>query len=449
MSTHFNCIAIGGGSGGLAVARRAASHGASAAVIESGRLGGTCVNVGCVPKKVMWSAAQTREAVARAPDYGLQVTFDGLDWRTLVSRRAAYIERLNGIYARNLDKDGVTHIQGHARFIDSATVEVDGKRYTADHFVIATGGRPTWPNVPGAELGIDSDGFFALREQPRRAAVVGAGYIAVELAGVLAGLGTQTSLLVRRHGPLREFDDIIQEGLQEALPGHGVSLVTEFTPAALERAADGTLTLHAVDGRTVEGLDTVLWAVGRRANTDGLGLEAAGVETDGAGQVPVNEWQETNVDGIYSLGDVTGRIPLTPVAIATGRRLGDRLFGGQPQRRMDYRDVPTVVFAHPPIGTVGLTEAQARDEHGDAVTCFSTSFVAMDFALSDHKPRTRMKLVTVGSEQNIVGCHVIGVGADEMLQGFAVAVRMGATKRDFDETVAIHPTSAEEMVTMR
>ena len=448
MSTHFDCIAIGGGSGGLAAARRAASHGASAAVVEKSLLGGTCVNVGCVPKKVMWNAAHTLEAVHRAQDFGLDVAYRGLDWGALVGRRAAYIERLNGIYARNLDKDGVTHIQGHARFLDANTIEVDGERYTADHFIIATGGQPVVPDVPGAELGIDSDGFFALREQPRRAAVVGAGYIAVELAGVLAGLGTETSLLVRRHGPLRDFDEIIQEGLQEALPQHGVDLVTHCTPSRIERATDGTLTLTAEDGRIIDGLDTVIWAVGRRANIDGLGLDAAGVATDEADQVPVNEWQETNVPGIYSLGDVTGRIPLTPVAIATGRRLGDRLFGGQKDRRMDFENVPTVVFSHPPIGTVGLTEAQAREQYGDAVTCFSTTFVAMDYALSEHKPRTRMKLVTVDEEQRVVGCHILGVGADEMLQGFAVAVKMGATKRDFDETVAIHPTSAEEMVTM-
>lgn len=448
MTGHFDCIAIGGGSGGLAAARRAASHGARAAVIEGGALGGTCVNVGCVPKKVMWNAAHTLDAVHRAPDYGMTLRYHGLDWATLAERRAAYIERLNGIYARNLDNDGVTHIRGYARFVDANAVEVDGNRYTADHFVIATGGRPVLPDVPGAELGIDSDGFFALREQPRRAAVVGAGYIAVELAGVLAGLGTETSLVVRRHAPLRDFDPVIQEGLQEALPQHGVDLVTHFTPARLDRAGDGSLTLIAEDGRVVDGLDTVVWAVGRRANTASLGLEAAGVATDGAGQVPVDEWQQTNVPGIYSLGDVTGRVPLTPVAIATGRRLGDRLFGGQKDRRMDFENVPTVVFSHPPIGTVGMTEDEARQQYGDAVTCFSTTFVAMDYALSDHKPRTRMKLVTVGDEQRVVGCHIMGIGADEMLQGFAVAVKMGATKRDFDETVAIHPTSAEEMVTM-
>ena len=448
MSTHFDCIAIGGGSGGLAAARRAASHGASAAVLEESALGGTCVNVGCVPKKVMWNAAHTLEAVHRAPDFGMEVHYGGLDWGTLVSRRAAYIERLNGIYARNLDKDGVTHIQGHARFLDAGTIEVDGERYTADHFVIATGGKPAVPNVPGAEHGIDSDGFFALAEQPRRAAVVGAGYIAVELAGVLAGLGTETSLLVRRHAPLREFDPIIQEGLLEALPQHGVDLVTQFTPASVARADDGSLTITAEDGRTVSGLDTLVWAAGRRPNTDGLGLESAGVAMDDKGHVPVNEWQETNVPGLFALGDVTGRIQLTPVAIATGRRLGDRLFGGQKDRRMDFENVPTVVFSHPPIGTVGLTEPQAREQYGDAVICFSTTFVAMDYALSDRKPRTRMKLVTVGEEQRVVGCHILGTGADEMLQGFGVAVKMGATKRDFDETVAIHPTSAEEMVTM-
>ena len=447
MSQHFDLISIGGGSGGLATARRAARHGASAAVIESARLGGTCVNVGCVPKKVMWNAAHVMDALHRAGDFGIRGVAPALDWAELKQRRDAYIERLNGIYARNLDKDGVALFEGHGRFVGPGELEVNGERVSAEHIVIATGGRPGWPAIPGAELGIDSDGFFAMAEQPRRVAVVGAGYIAVELAGVLAGLGSEVSLVVRRDAPLRGFDDVLQEGLVEALPAGGVELVNRFTPASLE-GSPGNLRLHSEDGRSLAGLDVVIWAIGRHANTEGLGLEAAGVATDSRGDVPVDAWQCTNVPGIYALGDITGRVPLTPVAIAAGRRLSDRLFGGQPDSRLDYENVPTVVFSHPPIGTVGLTEAEARERFGDAVRVYTTGFVAMDYALGEHKPRTRMKLVTVGSEERIVGLHVIGAGADEMLQGFGVAVRMGARKSDFDNTVAIHPTSAEELVTM-
>ena len=447
MSEHFDLLAVGGGSGGLATARRAARHGARAAVIESARLGGTCVNVGCVPKKVMWNAAHTMDALRRAGDYGIQAGAPRLDWPVLKSRRDAYIERLNGIYARNLEKDAVTVFQGHGRFAGPAELEVDGQRITADHIVIATGGKPVWPRIPGAELGIDSDGFFELATQPRRVAVVGAGYIAVELAGVLAGLGSDVSLVVRRDGPLRGFDALLQEGLVEALPQGGVNLINRFTPSAV-RGEPGRLSLHAEDGRSLDDLDAVIWAIGRHANTDGLGLEATGVVVNERGDIPVDAWQNTNVSGIYALGDITGQIPLTPVAIAAGRRLSDRLFGGMTERKLDYENVPTVVFSHPPIGTVGLTEAEAREQFGDAVQVFSTAFVAMDYALGEHKPRTRMKLVTVGAEQRVVGVHVIGTGADEMLQGFAVAVRMGASKADFDNTVAIHPTSAEELVTM-
>ncbi|MCC5812773.1 MAG: glutathione-disulfide reductase [Ectothiorhodospiraceae bacterium] len=447
MSQHFDLIAIGGGSGGLATARRASIHGARAAVIESARLGGTCVNVGCVPKKVMWQASEAAEMLRRASDYGFQSVEPSVDWPLLKRRRDAYIERLNGIYQRNLDKDGVTLFRGHGRFLDARTLEVGGERLTADHIVIATGGKPRWPSVPGAELGLDSDGFFAMEQRPERVAVVGAGYIAVELAGVLAGLGSDTSLVVRHHSPLRGFDAMLQQGLVEALPQHGVEVVSQFIPAAIS-GRPGELRLEAGDGRALERLDAVIWAIGRDANTDDLGLEQAGVGTDAYGNIPVDQWQATNVPGVYALGDITGQVPLTPVAIAAGRRLSDRLFGGMPERRLEYHCIPTVVFSHPPIGTVGLTEEEARAVHGNAVAVFSTSFVAMHYALSEHKIRTHMKLVTVGDEQRIVGAHIMGVGADEMLQGFAVAVRMGARKADFDDTVAIHPTSAEEMVTM-
>ncbi|AGM40363.1 NADPH-glutathione reductase [Spiribacter salinus M19-40] len=446
----FDLICIGGGSGGIATARRAAAHGARCAVIESDRLGGTCVNVGCVPKKIMWQAAHAADVMERAADYGFSGVAPRHDWQALVSARAAYIERLNGIYARNLDKAEVENITGHARFVDPHTVEVDGTRYKAERFVIATGGVPGRPAIPGGDLGIDSDGFFDLRDRPERVAVVGAGYIAVELAGVLHELGSEVQLVVRREQPLREFDAAIQQAYLDSIEQGGPTLINHFTPAGLE-AAWGGYALHAEDGRSLEGLDQVVWAVGRVPNTDTLGLDAAGVSTTERGTVPVDDWQVTNQPHIFALGDVTDNpYPLTPVAIAAGRRLADRVWGGQPERRLDYRDVPTVVFTHPPIGTVGLTEAQARAEYGDEVRIYQTGFVPMDFALApaEAKQRSTMKLVCVGEDERVVGIHLFGVGSDEMLQGFAVAVRMGATKRDLDDTVAIHPTSAEEVVTM-
>ncbi len=447
MSRHYDLICIGGGSGGIATARRAAGYGKRCAVIERHRLGGTCVNVGCVPKKVMWNAAHTAAAVRQAADYGLQVTPGALDWGALKTARDAYVSRLNDIYARNLDKSDVEWIAGEARFVDARTLSVGQTQYTADHIVVATGGRPWVPELPGAELGIDSDGFFALERQPRRVAVVGAGYIAVELAGVLRSLGSETALVIRRGQALREFDEILREGLMENLASQGVELVSHFSPAALHREDKG-LVLESSDGQRSGPWDTVIWAVGRRAETAGLGLDTAGVEVLDNGEVPVDEYQNTNVPGIYALGDITGRVPLTPVAIAAGRRLADRLFGNQKDRHLDYENIPTVVFSHPPIGTVGLSEVAAHERYGDEVQVFNTAFVPMEYALSEHKPRTRMKLVTVGEERRVVGVHIIGHGADEMLQGFAVAVKMGATKADFDNTVAIHPTSAEELVTM-
>lgn len=448
MSEHYDLISIGGGSGGMAAARRARRHGARVAVVEAARLGGTCVNVGCVPKKVMWNASHSMDMLHRAEGYGIRVDGILMDWPALKARRDAYISRLNGIYARNLEREELALYRGHARFVDAHTLDVDGVRISADHIVIATGGQPDLPDIPGVELGIDSDGFFDLEEQPRNAVVLGAGYIAVELAGVLAGLGTKTRLAVRRHTPLRGFDSMMQEGLLEILPQEGIEVLTDFTALTLSRMDDGNLRLEGADGRVIEGMDTVIWAIGRHANTRDLDLEAAGVKALINGDIPMDERQNTNVPGVYALGDITGRVPLTPVAIAAGRRLADRLFGGKPDSYLDYANVPTVVFSHPPIGTVGLTEEQARTEYGDAVQVFTSRFIAMDYALSDDKRRSRMKLVTVGDEQRIVGIHVMGPGADEMLQGFAVALRMGATKADFDNTVAIHPTSAEEMVTM-
>jgi glutathione reductase (NADPH) len=448
MQYDFDLLVIGGGSGGIAHARRAAEYGANVAVIESGRLGGTCVNVGCVPKKVMWFAASQAHHFEHAADYGFDVTVNGHDWAALRTSRDAYVRRLNGIYENNLDKSGVTIINGAARFADAHTVTVEGQDYTAERIVIATGGRPMVPDIPGAELGITSDDFFELEERPRRVIVAGSGYIAVELAGVLNSLGSEVCVVVRKDGILRSFDAMLGEQLMAAMERNGIEVETFIVPASLERTGEG-LVLNSEDGSSFGPVDCVVWAIGRSPNSASLGLANAGIETDERGFIPTDKWQQTSAGNVYALGDVTGRAALTPVAIAAGRRLADRLYGGMSERHLDYQLIPTVIFSHPPIGTVGLTEAEAHEAYGDRVKVYSSGFTQMYYALSEHKQRSVMKLITAGADERVVGCHVIGEGADEMLQGFAVAIRMGATKQDFDDTVAIHPTNAEELVTMR
>ncbi|MCR4459294.1 MULTISPECIES: glutathione-disulfide reductase [unclassified Pseudescherichia] len=450
MTKHYDYIAIGGGSGGIASINRAAMYGQKCALIEAKELGGTCVNVGCVPKKVMWHASQIAEAVnLYGADYGFDATINNFDWQRLVASRTAYIDRIHSSYENVLGKNNVDVIRGFARFVDAKTVEVNGETLTADHILIATGGRPSYPDIPGAEHGIDSDGFFELTALPKRVAVVGAGYIAVELAGVLHGLGAETHLFVRKHAPLRSFDPLIVETLVETIMADGPSLHTHATPKAVVKNGDGSLTLELEDGRS-ETVDCLIWAIGREPANDTFNLEATGVKTNDKGHIIVDKFQNTNVSGIYAVGDNTGAVELTPVAVAAGRRLSERLFNNKPDEHLDYSNIPTVVFSHPPIGTVGLTEPQAREQYGDdQVKVYTSSFTAMYTAVTLHRQACRMKLVCVGPEEKIVGIHGIGQGMDEILQGFAVALKMGATKKDFDNTVAIHPTAAEEFVTMR
>jgi glutathione reductase (NADPH) len=450
MAGEFDLIVIGGGSGGLACARRAREYGAHVAIIEAGRLGGTCVNVGCVPKKLMWNAADLADAAHDAPDYGFHLEAKGLDWTLLKGKRDAHVAKLNGIYESALAKNGVELVRGWARLRDRHTVVVGERALAGRHIVIATGGRPVLPDIPGMDLGITSDGFFELQEQPRRVAVVGSGYIAIELSGIFAELGSKTTLVVRGPTILKSFDSMIGESTLRLLREAGVEIVTHAWPQALQASANGSLEVIARDGQRKGPVDCVVWAVGRAPAVEDIGLKAAGVEVDAYGYIVTDRYQMTNVEGIFAIGDVTGRAQLTPVAIAAGRRLSDRVFGGQTGRYLDYKNIPTVIFGHPPIGTVGLSEEAARADFGaDAVKVFKSSFVPMYYAPLTRKPRCDMKLVTVGPEQRVVGVHVVGPGADEMMQGFAVAVRMGATKREFDDTVAIHPTVAEELVTMR
>lgn len=448
MTRQFDLLVIGGGSGGLAHAQRAAEYGVKAAVVESGPLGGTCVNVGCVPKKLMWYTAHHAHQLEHAADFGFDISVNGHDWADVRKKRDAYINRLNGIYASNLDRRKVSWLQGHASFVDDHSVQVGDARYTADRIVIATGGYPIVPRIHGSELGITSDGFFALEQRPQRVALIGSGYIAVELAGVFNALGSDTTVLVRMDGVLRSFDSMLRRELESAMQMSGITLETGFHPHELRKTASG-ITVIGEDEREFGDYDAVVFAVGRAPNSETLNLEAAGVEHDGYGFVRTDEWQKTNVDHIFALGDVTGRDALTPVAIAAGRRLADRLYNGMTDRRLEYHTIPTVIFSHPPIGTVGLTEAEAREQYGDDVGIYETTFNPMLYAFSEEKLPTTMKLIVTGENETVIGCHIIGDGADEMLQGFAVAIRMGATKAQFDDTVAIHPTSAEELVTMR
>ena len=450
MTQHFDFLAIGAGSGGIASANRAAKLGKKAAVIEAKHIGGTCVNVGCVPKKAMWYAGQIADALHYAADYGFKAPLQNFDWATLVKNREAYIERIHAAYARGFASNDVTVINGFAKFINKNTVEVNGEQITADHIVIATGGRPSIPNIDGAEFGIDSDGFFALTEQPKSVAVVGAGYIAVELAGVLHALGSEAHLLVRKEKPLRGFDDMLSDTLVEQMAKHGPTLHNHSTPSHIEKHDNGQLTVHLEGGKSVGPVDTLIWAIGREPATDNINLQSTGIELNERGFIPTDKYQNTNVKGIYAVGDNTGRAQLTPVAVAAGRRLCERLFNDKPYECLDYSNIATVVFSHPVIGTVGLSEKEAIAEYGEEqVNVYNSQFTALYQAITeDYRDPTRMKLICIGKEEKIVGIHSIGFGSDELLQGFAVAMKMGATKADFDNTVAIHPTSAEEFVTM-
>jgi glutathione-disulfide reductase len=444
---QYDLIAIGAGSGGLAVAERTALLGKKAAVIESNRIGGTCVNTGCVPKKVMWYAASLAHAVADADSFGVPAQRGTTDWKKLVAGRERYVHAINSYWNGYVDDTGIDRIRGHAKFVNTNTVEVEGSRYCADHIVIATGSRPIVPPVPGAELGISSDGFFSLTEQPERVAIIGGGYIGVELSGVLQALGSRVTLITLEDRILERFDPMIGNALSSGMSHQGVDIVTRFQVYALSRHAGG-IAVSSGDARTLGGFDSVIWAVGRAANTRELNLEAAGVDVSLNGAIPVDDFQNTSVAGIYAIGDVTGKAPLTPVAIAAGRKLAERLFNAKPDSKVDYDNIPSVVFSHPPVATVGLSEPEARVRYGDAVTIYQSDFTPMRHALSAHGSSTAMKLVCAGADEKVVGIHMIGENTDEMLQGFAVAVRMGATKSDFDSTLAVHPTSAEELVTM-
>lgn len=448
---QYDYLVIGGGSGGIASANRAGMHGAKVGLIEANDLGGTCVNLGCVPKKVMWHVSELMEEIGLyAEDYGIELTESpNLDFGRMADNRQAFIARLHTAYKNGLDSNGVELIQGYASFVDPHTVEVNGEYYTADRILIATGGRPKRPNIPGSEFGIVSDDVFKLKTLPERIAVVGGGYIGVEMSGIFHGFKVDTHQFIRKPKPLHGFDDIICKGFVEIAEAEGKKVHTNKSVKEVRQNDDQSYTMYFEDGSTHE-TDQILWATGRNPNTDSLNIEAAGVNVYPDGYIEVDQYQNTTVDHIFAVGDVTGRVELTPVAIAAGRRLSERLFNGKTNLYLDYTNIPTVFFTHPPIGTVGMTEEQAEDEYGkDHIKVYQTTFTSMHSSITRNRQKTYMKLVCAGVEEKVVGLHGIGRGMDEMLQGFAVAIKMGATKADFDSTVAIHPTAAEEFVTMK
>ena len=423
----------------------------------------------CVPKKITFHAAAIAESIHEAASYGFSVqTTTPFDWTTFKHKRDAYIRRLNGIYEKNLHNDKIEYLHGRAHLLSKNEVEVvldDGSKETirAKKILLAVGGHPTIPqNIPGSELGITSDGFFELEKQPKRVALVGAGYIAVEMAGMFHHLGTETHLFIRHDKFLRTFDPMIQEKIVAEYERQGIIIHKNSSQSKVEKKSDDpnglTMTMHYKDSEHPDGatldLDCVLWAIGRSPEVEDLGLEKADVKQNEKGQIIADEYQNTNVDNIFSLGDVCGKVELTPVAIAAGRKLADRLFGGPKfaHSKLDYSNIPSVVFAHPEVGSIGLTEPEARKQYGDdKIKVYNTSFTALYYSMmeADQKGPTSYKLICVGEEEKVVGLHILGLGSGEILQGFGVALKMGATKKDFDSCVAIHPTSAEELVTLK
>ena len=442
----FDLFTIGGGSGGVRASRVAANYGARVAIAESGRFGGTCVNVGCIPKKLFSYAAHFRDDFEDAAAYGWSLAEPGFDWKTLVANKDKEIARLNAVYERLLATAGVEIVRGRAVLRDAHTVEVAGRSWSARHILVATGSRAQVPDIPGKSHAITSDAVFHLERLPARAIVVGGGYIAVEFASIFNGLGVQTTLAYRRHRLLREFDVELGTRLGEEIQKKGVILHFGAEPASITKQPDGALEVVYGDGKHARA-ELVLFATGRVPNSKGLGLEAAGVKLGPIGEVLVNAYSKSSVDSIHAIGDITNRINLTPVATAEGMALAKTLFAGEPTA-MDYDNVPTAVFANPNLASVGLSEESARERYPE-LQVYKTSFRSLKHTLTASEEKTFMKLLVDGASQRVVGAHMIGPEAGETIQGIAIAVRLGATKAQFDATIGIHPTAAEEFVTMR
>jgi len=441
----YDLFTIGGGSGGVRASRFASQYGARVAIAESKDLGGTCVNVGCIPKKLMSYGAHFHEDFADAAGFGWTVGETSFDWAALIAAKDKEIARLNGIYRKILDGAKVDVVEGYATVEDAHTVSVNGKRYTAAHILVATGGRPMVPEIPGKELGIVSDDFFHLTALPKRSVVLGGGYIAVELASILNGLGSEVTLVYRGKSLLRGMDGELGVFLAEEMRKKGMNILFENNIDAITSDGAGKR-VKLSDGKTIDA-DCVLFATGRHPNTAGLGLEKVGVALTAKGAVKVDEHFVSDVASIHAIGDVIDRVALTPVALAEGMVVAARLFN-QGGREMSYENIPTAVFSHPNVGTVGLSEEDARKQVG-AVRIFKSEFKALKHTLSGNVERTFMKLVVDAKSDRVLGVHMVGADAGEIVQGFAVALQCGATKAQFDATIGIHPTSAEEFVTMR
>jgi len=442
----YDYFVIGAGSGGTRSARIAASHGAKVGIAEGKDFGGTCVNVGCVPKKLMAYGADFKASMEDAAGYGWSVAPPTLDWQRLIDNKNREISRLNGIYESLLKAAAVDINKGYAKFVDAHHLEIDGKTVSAERILIASGGAPRLPDYEGAEHVITSDDFFFLPKQPKSVVIEGGGYISVEFAHILHGLGSEVHLLYRGDLFLRHFDEDIRGVLAEEMRKQGIHLHFNTSIERVEKKGE-TLVVSASQDQTLE-VDCILTAIGRNANTDMLALDKAGVETTQNGRIPINDRYETNVPNIYAIGDIANKHNLTPVAIAEGHALSDRLFGGMEDRRVDYTNIATAVFSKPQIATTGLSEFEAR-EQGFDIEIYKSHFRPLLHTLSGRDERTLMKLVIDRSNDRVIGCHMIGMDAAEIMQGFAVAMNAGATKADFDRTIGIHPTSAEEFVTMR
>ncbi|WP_236192798.1 glutathione-disulfide reductase [Pseudomonas glycinae] len=447
MAYDFDLYVIGAGSGGVRAARFAAGFGAKVAVAESRYLGGTCVNVGCVPKKLLVYGAHFAEDFEQSSGFGWNLGEADFDWATLIANKDREINRLNGIYRNLLVNSGVTLHEAHAKIVGPHEVEVNGERYTAKNILIATGGWPQIPEIQGHEHAISSNQAFFLKELPKRVLVVGGGYIAVEFAGIFHGLGANTTLLYRGDLFLRGFDGSVRNHLKEELTKRGMGLQFNADIARIDKQSDGSLKATLKDGRVLEA-DCVFYATGRRPMLDNLGLENTDVQLDDKGFIKVDEQYQTTEPSILALGDVIGRVQLTPVALAEGMAVARRLFKPEQYRPVDYKMIPTAVFSLPNIGTVGLTEEEAR-EAGHDVVIYESRFRPMKLTLTDCQERTLMKLVVDGKTDKVLGCHMVGPDAGEIVQGLAIALKAGATKRDFDDTIGVHPTAAEEFVTMR
>ncbi|MCR9257110.1 MAG: glutathione-disulfide reductase [Alphaproteobacteria bacterium] len=445
MTYDFDLFTIGAGSGGVRASRIAAGHGARVAVAEDYRAGGTCVIRGCVPKKLLVYASHVHEDVEDAAGYGWDIAEPSHSWEKLIAAKNKEIDRLENIYHGLLSNAGATEIKGRGRVVGPNAVEVDGKTYTAERILIATGGWPVVPDIPGKEHAITSNEALELPEMPKRVAIVGGGYIAVEFAGIFNGLGAEVTQIIRKDKILRGFDEDMRDGLQVAMADKGVNFLTGVNVTRIDKADSG-LTLSLDTGESLE-VDAVMYATGRAPNSGNMGLEEVGVALKPNGAIAVNEWSQTSVDSIFAVGDVTDRIALTPVAIQEGHAFADTFFGDKP-RRVDHSDVPSAVFSQPPIGTVGLTEAEARARYDD-IDIYRSSFRPMKATLSGRQERAVMKLIVDRNSDAVLGAHMLGPDAPEIIQGIGIAVKMGATKADFDATVGIHPSSAEEFVTMR